>query len=78
MSARETPLSCEYAALARRLAEESFRHSWDASDERRIEGAWVAGLCCECGEFIPFGQEVAHLAAAFAPLLPPAKSGGES
>ena len=34
---------------AQRLADESFRHVWDMSDERQIGGAWVAGLCCECG-----------------------------
>jgi hypothetical protein len=51
------------------LAEESFRHSWDMSDERLIDGAWVAGLCCECGAFVPYGQEVAHVATALAPLI---------
>lgn len=51
------------------LAEESFRHSWDMSDERRIEGAWVAGLCCECGAFVPYGQEIAHIAAALASFI---------
>ena len=52
-----------------RLAEESFRHSWDMSDGRLIDGAWVAGLCCECGDFVPYGQEVAHVARALAPEL---------
>lgn len=51
------------------LAEEGFRHSWDTSDERLIDGKWVAGLCCECGAFVPYGQEVAHVAAALALLL---------
>lgn len=54
---------------ALRLAEESFRHVWDMSDERLIDGAWVVGLCCECGDFVPYGQEVAHVAAAFTTLL---------
>lgn len=54
---------------ALRLAEESFRHSWDMSDERLIGGAWVAGLCCECGDFVPYGEEVAHVVAAFTPLI---------
>jgi len=63
-----TPLA-ENDVIAQRLADESFRHSWDMSDERQIEGAWVSGLCCECGEFVPFGQEVAHFAAAFAPIV---------
>tara|TARA_R100001530_G_scaffold52272_2_gene38684 strand:+ start:56 stop:349 length:294 start_codon:yes stop_codon:yes gene_type:complete len=60
----------ENDALAQLLAAESFRHYWDSSDERQIDGAWVWGLCCECGEFVPGGEEEAHLAAAFAPLLP--------
>jgi hypothetical protein len=59
---------------AARLAEESFRHSWDMSDERLIDGAWVVGLCCECGDFVPYGQEVAHVAAALAPLIEAAKA----
>jgi hypothetical protein len=68
-----TPTAREVYAL--RLAEESFRHSWDMSDERLIDGAWVAGLCCECGDFVPYGQEVAHVAAAFAPLIGGALAG---
>ena len=71
--------------MARLLADESFRHSWDMSDERKIDGTWVQGLCCECGEFVPFGEEVEHVAAAFASLLdaqpaqptPGAQGGGE-
>lgn len=43
--------------LARLLADESFRHSWDMSDEQKIDGVWVQGLCCECGEFVPYGEE---------------------
>ena len=66
------------AATAQRLAEESFRHSWDSSDERRIDGVWVQGLCCECGEFVPYGTEVAHLATAFAAVLDTPISPGES
>lgn len=61
------PMSADAIALG--LAEESFRHSWDSSDERRIHGAWVQGLCCECGEFVPYGTEVAHVATALAPLI---------
>lgn len=59
----------EAESLARLLADESFRHSWDMSEEQKINGAWVAGLCCECGEFVPFGEEVDHISAAFASLL---------
>ena len=55
--------------LARLLADESFRHSWDMSDERKIDGAWVQGLCCDCGEFVPYGEEVDHFTAAFATVL---------
>ena len=62
---RETPDDAE----ALLLAEESFRHSWDMSDECLIDGAWVSGLCCECGTFVPYGQEVAHVAEAFEVVL---------
>ena len=55
--------------VASYLAEEAFQHSWDTSDERQIDDVWVAGLCCECGEFVPYGQEVAHVAAALAPIV---------
>jgi hypothetical protein len=73
----EDPMSAEYAASAEVealaaslvLAEECFRHSWGMSDERRIDGVWVAGLCCECGAFVPYGQVVAHVAAALAPQI---------
>jgi hypothetical protein len=68
-------MSAEGDALAFQLAEEGFRHSWDMSDERLIDGAWVAGLCCECGAFVPYGQEVAHIAAALTRILPPAETG---
>lgn len=61
----------EKEPLAQRLANESFRHSWDTTDERRIDGEWVHGLCCDCGEFVPFGEEVAHLAEAFERVLSP-------
>jgi hypothetical protein len=71
MTGPQPTASAEVEALAASLvlAEECFRHSWDMSDERRIDGAWVAGLCCECGAFVPYGQEVAHVAAALAPLI---------
>ena len=60
--------------VAVRLAEESFRHNWDSTDERRIDGVWVSGLCCECGDFVAFGKEVEHVAAALEPLIQSARA----
>ena len=54
------PVAAEVEAIAEVLAD----HTWDMSDEQKVNGEWVWGVCCECGEFVPFGEENSHVAAA--------------
>lgn len=47
-----------------RAAEVLAEHASDMSDEQCIDGKWVHGVCCDCGEFVPFDAVNDHIAAA--------------
>ena len=57
------------ATAEEQAAEVLAGHYWLGSDEQKIDGEWVWGFDCECGEFVPDGQTNAHLAKALAPLF---------
>lgn len=46
------------------LAEIIGEHSWDMSDEIRVNGVWTWVLCCECGEMPPMAEAHQHIADA--------------
>lgn len=37
-------------------------HSWDMTDEIRVDGVWTWVLCCECGEMPPMAEGHQHIA----------------